>query len=68
MPRWKINIEKEIETMREEMLILSERERNKYPKTRNARKVIRKYKTASVNDIQSIKEELKQKMQEKAQR
>ena len=54
--------------MREEMLILSERERNKYPKTRNARKVIRKYKTASVNDIQSIEEELKQKMQEKAQR
>ena len=51
MPKCKINVEKEIETMRGEMLILSERERNKYPKTRNARKVIGKYKTTSVNDI-----------------
>ena len=51
MPKCKINVEKEIETMRGEMLILSEREKNKYPKTRNARKVIGKYKTTSVNDI-----------------
>ena len=44
-PKWKIiNIEKKIETMRGEMSILSEIERNKDPKTRKARKVIRKYK------------------------
>ena len=43
-PKWKINIEKEIEMMRGEMSILREIERNKDPKTRKARKVIRKYK------------------------
>ena len=54
--------------MRGEMSILSEIERNKDPKTRKARKVIRKYKITSTNDIRSIQEELKQKMQVKAQR
>ena len=44
------------------MLILSEIERNKNPKTRKARKVIRKYKIRSAIDISSIKEELKQKI------
>ena len=58
-PKWKINIEKEIETMRGEMSIVSEIERNKDPKTRKARKVIRKYKITNVIDIPSIKEELK---------
>ena len=67
-PKWKINSEKEIETMRGEMSILSEIERNKDPKTRKARKVIRKYKVTNVIDIPSIKEELKQKIQVKAQR
>ena len=67
-PKWKINIEKEIETMRGEMSILSEIERNKDPKTRKARNVIRKYKITNVIDIPSIKEELKQKIQVKAQR
>ena len=47
--------------MRGEMSILSEIERNKDPKTRKAKKVIRKYKIANVIDIPSIKEELKQK-------
>ena len=64
----KINIEKDIETMRGEMSILSEIERNKDPKTRKARKVIRKYKITKVIDIPSIKKELKQKVQVKAQR
>ena len=67
-PKWKINIEKEIETMRGEMSIVSEIERNKDPKTRKARKVIRKYKITNGIDIPSIKEELKQKIQVKAQR
>ena len=66
-PTWKINIEKEIETKRGEMLILSEIERNKDPKTRKARKVIRKYKITNVIDVPSIKEELKQKVEVKAQ-
>ena len=64
----KINIEKEIETMWREMSILSEIERNKDPKTRKARKVIRKYKILNVIDIPSIKEELKQKVQVRVQR
>ena len=67
-PKWKINIEKEIETMKGEMSILSEIERNKDPQTRKARKVIRKYKIRSVNDIPSIKQDLKQKLQVNAQR
>ena len=54
--------------MRGEMSILSEIKRNKDPKTRKTRKVIRKYKITSANDIPSTKEELKQQMQVKAQR
>ena len=54
-PKWKINIEKEIETMRREMLILSETERNKDPKRRKARKVIRIYKITNAIGIPSIK-------------
>ena len=53
-PKWKINIEKEIETMRGDMSIFSETERNKVPKTRKARKVIRKYKITNAVDIPSI--------------
>ena len=67
-PKWKINTEQEIETMRGEMSILNEIERNKDPKTRKARKVVRKYKVTNVIDIPSIKEELKQKIQVKAHR
>ena len=50
------------------MSILSEIERNIDPKTKKARNVIRKYKIKNVIDIPSIKEELKQKIQVKAQR
>ena len=53
--------------MRRQMSILSEIDRNKVLKTRKVRKVIRKYKITSDNDIPSIKEELKQKMKVKAQ-
>ena len=67
-PKWKINIEKQIETISGEMSILGEIERNKDPKTRKVRKVIRMYKIRSAIDIPSIKEELKQKIQVKAQR
>ena len=54
--------------MRGEMSILSEIGRNKDPKTRKARNVIRKYKITNVIDIPSIKEALKQKIEVKAQR
>ena len=57
--KWKTNIEKELGTMRGEMPILSEIERNIDPKTRKGRNVIRKYKIKNVIDIPSIKEELK---------
>ena len=66
-PKWKINIEKEIETMRVEMSILIKIERNKYLKTRKTKKLMRKYKITSANDIPSIKEELKEKVKVKAQ-
>ena len=64
----KINIEKEIETMRGEMSILSEIKWNKDPKTRKARKDIRKYNITSANDIPSNKEKLKEKNASKTQR
>ena len=57
--RWKINTEKEIETMRGEMSIVNDIKRNKDPDTRKARKVIRKYSVTRDN-IPRIKEELKQ--------
>ena len=50
------------------MSMLSEIERNKDSKTRKARKVIRKYKITNATANPSIKEELKQKIQVKAQR
>ena len=67
-PKWKINIVKKIETMRGEMSILSEIERNKDPKNQKSQNVIREYKITIGIDIPSIKEELKQKIQVKAQR
>ena len=66
--RWKFIIEMEIKTMRGQVLILTETERNKDPKRRKARMVIRKYKITSAINIPTIKEELKQKRQVKAQR
>ena len=60
-PKWEINIEKEIETMRGELPILCEKGRHKDLKTKKARKVIRNYKITTVIDIPSIKEKLKQK-------
>ena len=48
-------------------MILSEVERNKDSNTRKARNAIRKYKITDYIDIRSIKEELKQRIQAKAQ-
>ena len=49
--RWKFIIEMEIKTMRGQVLILSETERNKDPKTRKTRMVIRKYTITSAINI-----------------
>ena len=68
IPKWQTNVEEEIQRMRREMSVLSETKRDKDPKTRKARKDIRKYKITSDNDITNIKEELKEKTQVKAQR
>ena len=57
--KWKINIEKKIETMSGEMLILSKIKRNKDSKRRKARKIISKYKVTNAIDIPNIKEKLK---------
>ena len=50
------------------MSILSEIEWNKDPKTRKARKVIRKYNITSANNIPNNKEKLKEKNASKTQR
>ena len=42
-PKLKINIKKKIETMRRQMSILSKIERNKDPKAKKARNVMKKY-------------------------
>ena len=67
-PKWKVNIEKDVEMLRGEISILSEIERKNDPRTRKARKVKRKYTIKSIEDIPQIKEELKQRMQAKSQR
>ena len=67
-PKWKRDIEKEIEFMRGEISILSEIERDNDPKTRRSRKLKRKFKIKNKEEIPHFKEMLKQKMQVKAQR
>ena len=54
--------------MRGGMSILSEIEWNKDPKTRKARKAIRKYNITSANTIPNNKEKLKEKNASKTQR
>ena len=66
-PRWKLKIEKEIETMRSEISILEELQKNKDVRTGKACKVKRKYKLENKDQIPSIIEELKQRIQVKAQ-
>ena len=66
IPKWQTNVEEEIQRMRREMSILSEKKIDKDPKARKARKDIRKYKITSDNDIPNIKEELKEKSASKS--
>ena len=67
-PKWQLKIEKEIETLRREISLCEELQKDKEIRSSNAKKVVRKYKIVSKSQIPSIKEELKQKLQVKAQR
>ena len=64
---WKEKIEREIEHMRGELLILNELQRGINVKRRACRTLKRKYKTNKVNII-IIKDTAKQKMQLKSKR
>ena len=66
--KWQVKIEKEIENFRREISILEELQKDSGEKSGKARKVIRKYKILSKEQIPTIKEEPKQKLQVKAQR
>ena len=66
-PMWKEKIEREIEHMRGELLILNKLQRGINVKRRACRTLKRKYKTNKVNII-IIKDTAKQKMQLKSKR
>ena len=67
-PKWQVKIDKEIENFRKDISILEELQTDKDVRSGKARKVIRKYQIDSKEKIPAIKEELKQKLQVKAQR
>ena len=67
-PKWQVKIDKEIENLRKEISLLEELQKDKEIRSGKARKVIRKYRIESNDKIPAIKEELKQKLQVKAQR
>ena len=67
-PKWQVTIDKEIENLRKEISLLEELQKDKEIRSGKARNVIRKYKIESNDKIPSIKEEVKQKLQVKAQR
>ena len=66
-PKWKERIEKEIELMRGELSILTELQRGVNVKGKACRTMKRKYKIEKDN-INTVKETIKQRMQLKAQR
>ena len=67
-PKWQVKIDKEIENLRKEISLLEELQKDKEIRSGKARKVIRKYRIESNDKIPAIKEELKQRVQVKAQR
>ena len=67
-PKWQVKIDKEIENLRKEISLLEGHQKGKEIRSGKARKVIRKYKIESNDKIPTIKEELKQKLQVRAQR
>ena len=66
--KWQLKLEKEIELFRKELSLLDEIQKDKILRSGKAKKVVRKYKIQSKTQIPCIKEELKQKLQVKAQR
>ena len=66
--KWQLKLEKEIELFRKELSLLDEIQKDKILRSGKAKKVVRKYKIESKTQIPCIKEELKQKLQVKAQR
>ena len=67
-PRWKEKIEKEINELRGEVLILDEFIRGVKVKARILNRMKKKYKMKNFEDLALLKETLKQKIQLKAQR
>ena len=61
-------IDREIENLRKEISLLVVLRKDKEIRSGKARKVVRKYRIESNDKIPAIKEELKQKLQVKAQR
>ena len=66
--KWQLKREQEIELFRKELSLLDEIQKDKRLRSGKAKKVVRKYKIESKNQTPCIKEELKQKLQVKAQR
>ena len=67
-PAWKERIEKEINSMRGDLSMLTELTRDSRISERKKRKIMRRYKIKEERDINTEKEKLKQKIQAKAQR
>ena len=67
-PKWQVKLDKEIKNFRKEISLPEEPQKDKEIRSGKAKKVIRKYKIESNDKIPTIKEELKQKLQVKAQR
>ena len=67
-PKWKIRIQKEIDSLRAEISIIDEFLRDVDVRTRKSRKIKKKYNIKDKNSLQIAKETLKQRMQVKTQR
>lgn len=67
-PKWKANLQKEIDSLRAEISILDELSKGINVNTRKSRKLKRKFNIVNQQSITTTKENLKQKMQVKAQR
>ena len=68
IPKWKARMNKEVESLRGELSILTELEKGRKVLTHKGRKVLRKYDINDKNAILIAKEVLKQKIMVKSQR
>ena len=67
-PKWKENLEKDMEKKRSDLSILTEIQNKSEVKPRKQRKIKRRYNIKKMEDIPEVKEKLKQQIQAKAQR